>query len=210
MVKPGRSLGTIMVAALVVVMMAGVAGTAWALGRLDGGDKNPETPAAGASPQHSAQQHSEDPAGVTGSPSAETSKSAAVVPADEACTDQMRQSPRWVCLTRATIRDGKFTLWYEAEWNGEDPDTVDGFHLHIYGGDGQSPKESTMGSQATAHGKYYYEDKQPSVRKVTDQDYEAVGDAEKVCARIAKSGHGLALAADGSYHTGNCIPIVRE
>jgi molecular chaperone DnaK len=210
MVEPGRSLGTIMVAALVVVMMAGVAGTAWALGRLNGGDKNPETPAAGASPQHSAQQHSEDPAGAAGSPSAPTSTSAAVVPADEACTDQMRQSPRWVCLTRATIRDGKFTLWYEAEWNGEDPDTVNGFHLHIYGGDGQSPKESTMGSQATAHGKYYYEDKQPSVRRITDQDYEAVGDAEKVCARIAKSGHGLALAADGSYHTGNCIPIVRE
>jgi molecular chaperone DnaK len=31
-----------------------------------------------------------------------------------------------------------------------------------------------------------------------------------VCARIAKSGHGLAFAADGSYHTGNCIPIERS
>lgn len=208
--ESGRSLGTVLVAALVVVMMAGVAGTAWALGRLDDGAKNPETPSAGASPQHSGGQHSQDPAGVTGSPSAAPSTAAALLPADEACTDQMRQSARWVCLTRATIRDGKFTLWYEAEWNDEKPDTVNGFHLHIYGGDGQSPKESTMGSQATAHGKYYYEDKQPSVRKITDQDFEAVGDAVKVCARIAKSGHGLALAADGSYHTGNCIPIVRE
>ncbi|WP_433790885.1 Hsp70 family protein [Actinoplanes sp. CA-252034] len=207
---PGRSLGTIMVAALVVVMMAGVAGTAWALGRLsDDEKKDPETPsAAGASP-HS-MSHSPGPAGAGGTPSAAASTPAAASPADEVCTDQMKQSPRWVCLTRATIRDGRFTLWYEAEWNGEDPDTVEGFHLHVYGGDGQSPKESTMGSQATAHGKYYYEDREPSVRRVTDQDFEAVGAATKVCARIARSGHGLALAADGSYHTGNCIPIVRE
>jgi uncharacterized protein (DUF2141 family) len=33
--------------------------------------------------------------------------------------------------------------------------------------------------------------------------------ATKVCARIARSGHGLAKAYDGSYHTGNCIPIQR-
>jgi actin-like ATPase involved in cell morphogenesis len=204
-VQPGRRLGMIMVAALVVVMLAGVAGTAWALGRLGDGKKNPETPLAGAS-QHSPQ-HGQDPAG---SPGAETSTPAVVIPADEVCTDQMKQSPRWVCLTRAVVRDGRFTLWYEAEWDGVAPDTVNGFHLHVYGGDGQEPDESTMGSQATAHGKYYYEDREPSVRKVGDSDFEAVGDATKVCARIAKNGHGLARAADGSYHTGNCIPIVRE
>jgi molecular chaperone DnaK len=204
----GRGIGTVLAAALVVVLLAGIAGTAWALGRLGGDEKNPGTPVAGAS-SHSV--HSQDPAGgASGSPVPAAAATGPVIPADEACTEGMKQSARWVCLTRATIRDGKFTLWYEAEWDGVDPDIQKGFHLHVYGGDGQEPDETTMGSQVTAHGRYYFEDKQPSVRKVTEEDFEAVGDAKKACARIAKSGHGLARAADGSYHTGNCIPIDRE
>jgi len=66
-----------------------------------------------------------------------------------------------------------------------------------------------MGSQAVRHSKYYFEDREPSVRRTTDPDFQAVRDATKVCARIADSGHGLAKAHDGSYHTGNCVPIQR-
>jgi molecular chaperone DnaK len=207
---PGRSLGSALVAGVVAAVLVGIAGTAWALGSFD--DEKPESPttaSSGLPGGHNSQGPAGHPSAAAGSPSVSASVTAGPVPADEACTDQMKQSTRWVCLTRATIRDGEFTLWYQASWNGSTPDTAKGFHLHIYGGDGQKPHESTMGSQATAHGEYYYEDQEPSVRKVGDGDYGAVGDAKKVCARIAKSGHGLALAADGSYHTGNCIPIDR-
>ncbi|GGN86145.1 hypothetical protein GCM10010112_67330 [Actinoplanes lobatus] len=198
-----RILGAVLAAA-VVVLLAGVTGAVWAVDRF-GGDGKKDVPATGAG------MHSPIPsAAASAGASVPASAAAAPVPADEACTDQMRQSPRWVCLTRATVRDGRFTVWYEADWNGETPDTAKGFHLHIYGGDGQSPDETTMGSQATAHGEYYFEDQQPSVRRTGDADFEAVSDAPKVCARIAKSGHGLARAADGSYHTGNCIPIQRD
>jgi molecular chaperone DnaK len=207
---PGRSLSSMLVAGVVAVVLVGIAGTAWALGSFD--DEKPESPATASSGlpgAHNSQGSAGHPSEAAGSPGASPSAAAGPVPADEACTDQMKQSDRWVCLTRATIQDGKFTLWYEAEWNGSAPDTEKGFHLHIYGGDGLKPNESTMGSQATAHGKYYYEDKQPSVRSIGSGDYGAIGDEKKVCARIAKSGHGLAFAADGSYHTGNCIPIER-
>jgi hypothetical protein len=134
---------------------------------------------------------------------------AAAVPADEQCTAEMKKSTRWVCLTRATLHDGTFTVWYTAEWNGTLPDIKKGFHLHLYGGDGSMPDEATMGSQAVRHSKYYFEDQQPSVRKTSSPDFQAVGSAAKVCARISRSDHGLTKAFDGSYHTGNCIPIQR-
>ena len=133
----------------------------------------------------------------------------AAVPPDEQCTAEMKKSTRWVCLTKATLHNGTFTVWYRAEWHGTPPDIETGFHLHIYGGDGSSPDESTMGSQAVEHSRYYFEDQEPSVRKTSDPDFEAIGDAKKVCARIAHSGHGLAKAHDGTYHTGNCVPIQR-
>ncbi len=180
-----------MVAAAAVLLLA-AGGTAWAIAR--SGDRD-DTVAEAA----------------TGRPPASSAPVAApAVPADEQCTDAMKKSTRWVCLTKATLHDNTFTVWYEAEWNGSTPDINKGFHLHLYGGDGTRPDESTMGSQAVEHSKYYYEDQEPSVRKTSSDDFEAVGDAVKVCARIARSGHGLAKASDGSYHTGNCIPIQRD
>ena len=166
--------------------MLATGGTAWALTRAHG--------SAGAAAVPS---------------SAPAVRRAAAVQADEQCTAEMKKSTRWVCLTKATLHNKTFTLWYEAEWHGSRPDIEHGFHLHIYGSDGTSPDESTMGSQAVKHSKYYFEDQEPSVRKTSDPDFEAIGDAKKVCARIAHSGHGLAPAYDGGYHTGNCIPIQR-
>jgi hypothetical protein len=181
-------------AAAVAVMLLATGGTVWLLTRAT--SKDDTTARAAAAAQQAAT-------------SAPASKPAAAVPADEQCTDAMKKSTRWVCLTKATLHDNKFTVWYEAEWHGSRPDIQTGFHLHLYGGDGAHPDESTMGSQAVKHSKYYFEDKEPSVRKTTDPDFEAIGNAKKVCARIARTGHGLEKASDGSYHTGNCIPIQR-
>ena len=185
-------------AAAVLVLAAG--GTAWALARAYGRD---DTAARAVISDRLAR-------GAAALPSsAPAGRRTTAVPADEQCTAEMKKSTRWVCLTKATLHDNTFTVWYEAEWNGSRPDIRTGFHLHLYGGDGTSPDESTMGSQAVAHSKYYFEDQEPSVRKTSDPDFEAIGDAGKVCARIAHSGHGLAKAHDGSYHTGNCVPIQR-
>ncbi|GLW30380.1 Hsp70 family protein [Actinoplanes regularis] len=204
--KGGRTRGPILVAAAVAALLIGGAGTAWALARYNGDDD--ADPRDTASGQHGTQ-HSQAAAGVVSGASNTPSTAASAVPAYEQCTDQMKQSSTWVCLTSATIRGGKFTLRYEVDWGGATPDIETGLHLHIYGGNGISPDESTMGSQATAHGKYYFEDQEFSVRRTSDPDFEAVGDAKYVCARIARTGHGLTKAADGSYHTGNCIPIDR-
>jgi hypothetical protein len=67
-----------------------------------------------------------------------------------------------------------------------------------------------MGAQADSPGDWYLEDQNPSIRAASSRDYrDAVGDAEKVCARIANSRHRLAKDAEGGYATGNCVPIER-
>ena len=181
-------------AAAAAVLLLAAGGTAWALGRSSG--------RAASDPR-------QNEAAAIASATASEQAAAGGVPAYEKCTDEMKKSTRWVCLTKATLHNNTFTVWYDAEWNGTPPDIKKGFHLHIYGGDGVHPDESTMGSQAVKHSQYYFEDQQPSVRRTSDDDFNAIGDADKVCARIAHSGHGLAKAYDGSYHTGNCVPIER-
>ncbi len=66
-----------------------------------------------------------------------------------------------------------------------------------------------MGTQATDPGTWYVEDQNPSVRTASSRDYAAIGDAPKVCARIANSRHRLVKDTEGGYHTGNCVPITR-
>jgi molecular chaperone DnaK len=39
---------------------------------------------------------------------------------------------------------------------------------------------------------------------------DAIGNAKKVCARIAIAGHGLVPDNNSKYQTGNCWPIVRS
>ncbi|MEV6598541.1 Hsp70 family protein [Actinoplanes sp. NPDC051346] len=132
------------------------------------------------------------------------------VPADEQCTNEIKRNPRWVCLTAAKIADGKFTVAYDAGFNGEAPNTEGGFHLHLYGGDGTNPQDRIMGSQVPddQQGFWYVEDQQPSVLSTRDQRFvRAIGESPKVCARIAQSGHGLVPDSRGTYKTGNCVPI---
>ncbi|MEV8505087.1 Hsp70 family protein [Actinoplanes sp. NPDC051475] len=132
------------------------------------------------------------------------------VPAGEQCTSEIKRNPRWVCLTSAKIANGKFTVEYDAGFNGTAPAVNGGFHLHLYGSDGTNPPDEIMGEQAPEdqQGFWYVEDQQPSVLSTNDERFiRAIGNAPKVCARIADSHHGLVPDSRGAYKTGNCLPI---
>jgi molecular chaperone DnaK len=144
------------------------------------------------------------------SPPASTTATESLPPPDERCTEEIMSNPRWVCLTSAVVADGKITIQYVADGGAM---TVDGgTHLHIYGGDGTNPPDGVEGQQVpeSEQGRWYVEDRRPAVLDLTDQRYTtAIGDAPKVCARVATADHVLVKAKDGTYHTGNCVPITR-
>lgn len=182
--KPaGRRRGALMAtgAALLVLLAAGVAG--YVLTK--GDDKGGGNPAA-------------------------ANDQAATIPADEQCTDKIKSNPRWVCLTSATVADGKFTVAYDAEFGGSQPSKSGGWHLHIWGSDGTNPPDEIMGEQAPEEqqGTWYVDDEQPSVIGTDEPAFtKAVGHAPKVCARVANSQHGLVPDDNGTFKTGNCVPI---
>jgi hypothetical protein len=155
----------------------------------------------------------EDPtrAASTGQVTTTTTQSeASLLPPDEQCTDAIMANPYWVCLTSAVVADGKITIQYVSD--GSALTVNGGRHLHIYGGDGTNPSDQVMGHQVSQseQGKWYVEDRRPAVLDVTDQRFVlAIGDAPKVCARVATPDHVLVTAEDGSYRTGNCVPITR-
>lgn len=136
--------------------------------------------------------------------------SASTVPADEQCTDSIMSNLRWVCLTSAIVADGKITIDYRAD--GSPLNTEGGYHLHVYGGDGANPPASVMGMQAppAEQGNWYVEDRHPAVLDLSDERFvSAIGDAPKVCARIADANHHLVPDSDGAFVTGNCVSITR-
>jgi molecular chaperone DnaK len=170
-------------AALVVLLAAAVAG--WALSNRDKRDED------------------------TGNPAAAGGKATAI-PADEQCTDEIKSNPRWVCLTSAKVADGRFTVEYDADFGGAAPSSAGGWHLHIWGSDGTNPPDEIMGEQAAddVQGVWYVDDEQPSVIGTEEPAFvKAVGKAPKVCARLANSQHGLVRDENGTYKTGNCVPI---
>ncbi len=185
--------------ALVVAVIAAGGYLAWqTLGSNGSGNEAGGTPSASPGASASAI------ASAAGGPSP------SALPPDEQCTDQIKANTRWVCLTRATFDGTTLTIEYEAEFAGSTPNVSGGFHLHIYGGDGTEPPAEVMGTQATNRGAWYVEDQNPSIRKASSSDYQkAIGNAPKVCARIANSKHALVPDADGGFATGNCVPIER-
>jgi TIR domain len=151
-------------------------------------------------------------AAVAGAKTGPTATPSPTTPADELCSDDIKSNRRWVCLTSAVIAHGKLTIKYNVEYAGSKPDINKGYHLHIFGSDGKHPPDYTMSSHVpkSTRGKYYYEDRRPSVLDLKDSRFiEAIGDAPKVCARIAIPGHGLVPDNKGGYKTGNCVPITR-
>jgi hypothetical protein len=156
-----------------------------------------------------------DLAGATTPPSATASlaPTAAALPPDEQCTDEIKANKRWVCLTSAVVDDGKITINYDVEYAGSKPDINSGYHIHVYGGDGTYPPDHLMGSHApkSQQGEWYVEDRRPSILGTGDQRYiRAINDAPKVCARIAVAGHGLVPDTNSTFKTGNCVPIRRR
>jgi actin-like ATPase involved in cell morphogenesis len=137
-------------------------------------------------------------------------KPAGAANSDEQCTDAIKANPRWVCLTKATFDGKQLVLEYQANFAGQTPRVGGGYHLHIYGGDGTNPPASSEGTQAASPGRWYDTDDNPSIRPADSADYQkAIGNATKVCARIANPHHELVNDPSGNYATGNCIPITR-
>jgi hypothetical protein len=125
------------------------------------------------------------------------------------CTDQIRSNPRWVCMTSAVIQsDGSLVIQYEADWNGDTPNINNGYHLHIYGFDGEWPPEVMMGHQSPDIGSWVIKDANPAVLSASEVT-QVIGDRPQVCARIADSRHWLVEDNNGGYTTGNCIAIQR-
>jgi molecular chaperone DnaK len=146
--------------------------------------------------------------GATPSTSAQAQTAPPAVPPDEQCTDEIKKSRRWVCLSEATFDGESIVIEYTANFAGASPNVSGGYHLHVYGGDGTTPAAETMGVQSANPGAWYVDDENPSVRRATGRDYtRAIGDAPKVCARIANARHELMPDANGTYQTGNCVPI---
>lgn len=139
-----------------------------------------------------------------------TSTSESTLPLDEQCTDAITSNPRWVCLTSAVIADGRITIDYR--WDGAPLGINGSYHLHVYGGDGVNPPADVMGMHAppAEQGKWYVEDRHPAILDLTDERFRtAIGDAPKVCARIADAKHHLVTDPSGGYVTGNCVSITR-
>jgi hypothetical protein len=193
--KPGPSPKLVLIAAgLALLVLLGGGGLAYALTR-DNGGTNP----------NGLGQQTTDAATPT------VTATAPAVPADEQCTDAIKANTRWVCLTKATMSNSELRIEYQFANGGTAFNISNGFHVHIYGSnaDGTDPADSRMGSHASNPGSWYVEDKQPSVHASGTSQYNTVGNKPKVCARIAKNGHQLVPDANGTYKTGNCVPVTR-
>jgi molecular chaperone DnaK len=193
----GNRMPMIAVAAAVLLVLVG-GGVALAL-TLNNGNETPQG------------QNSSTPAASEAAPT--TEPAAPVIPPDEQCTDAIKANPRWVCLTKATMTANELRIEYEFEDNGTPFDISGGFHLHIYGAneDGSEPADSRMGAQSNNRGEWYVEDRQPSVHRKGSNQFDTIGDSPKVCARIAQGAHRLVqdTSGQGTYVTGNCVPITR-
>ena len=204
--RTGRTLVAVLVAA--AVLGAG-AGAVAAFGGRDG------APGAGGTLTTAPRTTPGTPRTTPGTPrTPATSRTASTTtvarPSDEQCTRAIRANPRWVCLRSATFDGLTLTIEYTGSFAGDRPDVHGGYHLHVYGGDGTTPAEADMGVQASDPGHWYVEDARPSVRRASSQDFvRAVGDAPKVCARIADGRHRLVPDRSGGFRTGNCVPITR-
>jgi hypothetical protein len=184
----------LLAAAAVIVLMVG-GGVALALINRDG----PADPNV---------QGSGDPTASAGA-----STDAPQVPADEQCTDAIKSNPQWVCLTSAVMTSQSLTISYDA---GGTPFNINGgYHLHVYAAnaDGSDPADNRMGVHSPNPGSWYVEDRNPSVKQFNGSSYQEIpANAVKVCARIAQGGHALVQdnTGNGTYKTGNCVPITRQ
>jgi len=129
------------------------------------------------------------------------------IPADEQCTDEIMDNPRWVCLTSAVIADGKITIKYKYDYDGSKPNINTGYHVHIFGSDGKNPPDYTMSSHVpkSTRGKYYYEDRRPSVLDLKDSRFYNKPGATR--AQYDKDWQECRLIARGSRTPAGAVPV---
>jgi hypothetical protein len=185
----------LLAAGLALVVLLGGGGLAFALTRGDGGTDPNNAALASTEP----------------APSESTVAAPPPAPLDEQCTDAIKANTRWVCLTKATMSGSELRVEYEAGNGGTAFNINGGFHLHLYGAnaDGSEPADARMGTNSNNQGTWYIEDKNPSVHPAGSSQYQAIGTMPKICARIAQGGHRLVPDANGTFKTGNCVPITR-
>jgi hypothetical protein len=153
-----------------------------------------------------------DPSTATPTGSGESAEPAPELPADEQCTDAIMSNDRWACITGASFDGTTLRIEYDVDWGGEVPNKTNGYHLHLYGGDGTDPPADVMGAQAPQgqRGSWMIEDLPSPLEYSNGEDIlDMVSGQEKVCARIASSDHHLVPSSDGAFGTGNCWPIER-
>ncbi|HEX6969418.1 MAG TPA: Hsp70 family protein, partial [Micromonosporaceae bacterium] len=193
-----RPTGLLIGAGVLVVLLAG-GGVALAMNFGDtDGDKQNTAGTSGPSTAGSAE------------PTGEVTPTESQLPPDEQCTDEIKANDRWVCLTSAVWDGNQLVIEYEADWAGGEPSVRSGYHLHIWGGDGTYPPAEIMGAHHPDRGTWKVMDKNPAVLSASDYTKYVGDDATKVCARIADSRHRLVEDANGTYQTGNCVPIERS
>jgi hypothetical protein len=118
------------------------------------------------------------------------------------CTEDIKRSQRWACLSRATFDGERMVIRLNSEFSDSKPNSKGGFHIHIFGSDG---KNSATGPP----GRYLYPvDKPLSVRKAAGK-YAGIGEFPYLCARTVDRNHNLLPDARGSSLTGNCVPVER-
>lgn len=141
----------------------------------------------------------------------------AVPPAIEQCTDEIMSNERWACLTAASFDGEELLIEFDVDWAASVPDRSNGFHLHLYGGDGINPPDEVMGTHAPQpRGPWVIEDRDSPlsypVGDSRDGLIELIRDQPMLCVRIADANHALVPDNSGgedTYQTGNCVPIDR-
>jgi actin-like ATPase involved in cell morphogenesis len=124
------------------------------------------------------------------------------------CTSTIKANTRWVCLTDASFDGTTLTLRYKSDFAGSTPNAKTGYNVHIYGSNGKTPADKNEGAQSLAPGHWVVADTSPVAVSTSSKDYKSViGTNAKVCARIATSDQVLVKDTNGTYVTGNCIPI---
>jgi actin-like ATPase involved in cell morphogenesis len=196
-----------------LVVVAAIALAAWWFGIRDDGTENVsnEQPGDGEQQEQGEEQGEQgEEQGEQGEEQGEQGEENPL-PADEQCSEEVMSNERWVCITSAAVVDGNLVIEYDQDFAGDTPNINGGFHVHFYGADetGTNPPDSIMGTHAADPGVWYIEDQEPSVHALDSSQAQDIGDAPKVCSRIANGAHELVPDAAGGFNTGNCWPITR-
>ncbi len=122
--------------------------------------------------------------------------------ADEICSDLIQSQPRWACITDAWFEDGLIQATFVSENDGTPFSVGGGFHLHVFGSNVDPINAGLAGPESIGGGKWLVWDEVPDFSATPGEVLGTAEMPEKLCVRIATSGHTLE-----SLDSGNCFPI---